>query len=173
LPAGSLQMGAPTFAWVIQVSRDGRYGRVPIPYRGTGRTGWIGLRGLPRSHTAITVVADLSQHQIRVERLGKVILRMKAATGSPATPTPRGNYFVTDRVPFSRGSVYGSFAFGLSGVQPLLASRWPRNQLAIHGTNDPGSIGRSATEGCLRVSERNLARLERLLRLGTPVIIQP
>ena len=170
--AGSLQLGSPTFAWVISVTRNGKYGRVPIPYTGRSGTGWIRLRGLRRSHTWITVVADLSKHLIEVKRRGKVILRIQAATGAPGTPTPTGRYFVTDRVPFSAGGPYGTFAFGISGMQPRLASQWPRNQLAIHGTNNPGSIGRSLSSGCLRVSERSLAQLKPLLQLGTPVIIQ-
>jgi hypothetical protein len=79
---------------------------------------------------------------------------------------------VTDRVPFARGSYLGSFAFGISGIQPRLPPGWSGgNQLAIHGTNDPSSIGRSVSAGCLRVSEAALARLKPLLRLGTPVVI--
>ena len=173
MPATSPQFGFRTYAWVVSVSANGKYGRVPVPYRGRGGTGWIPLRGLHRVHTAITVRADLSRHQITVERLGKVILRMKAATGSRWTPTPPGRYFVTDRVPFYRGSSYGSFAFGISDFQYRLPAGWHGgSQLAIHGTNDPSSIGRSVSAGCLRVSERSLALLKPLLRLGTPVIIQ-
>jgi lipoprotein-anchoring transpeptidase ErfK/SrfK len=107
-----------------------------------------------------------------VERLGKVVLRLKAATGAPSTPTPPGLFFVTDRLAFSAGSIYGSFVFGISDVQIHL-SNWPHNQLAIHGTNNPGSIGLSASSGCLRVSERSLALLKPLLGIGTPVVIQP
>jgi hypothetical protein len=173
MPASSPQFGFHTFAWVISLSSNGKYGRVPVPYSARGGTGWIPLRGLHRLRTAITVRADLSRHQITVERSGKVILRMKAATGSPSTPTPPGRYFVTDRVPFYRGSSYGSFAFGISGFQFHLPAGWHGgSQLAIHGTNDPSSIGRSVSAGCLRVSERSLALLKPLLRLGTPVIIQ-
>jgi lipoprotein-anchoring transpeptidase ErfK/SrfK len=173
MPAASPQFGFRTFAWVISVSPNGRYGRVPVPYSPRGGSGWIPLHGLHRIHTAISVRADLSRHQITVERLGTVIFRMRAATGSRWTPTPIGRYFVTDRVPFYRGSSYGSFAFGISGFQYRLPAGWHGgSQLAIHGTNDPGSIGRSVSAGCLRVSERSLALLRPLLRLGTPVIIQ-
>jgi lipoprotein-anchoring transpeptidase ErfK/SrfK len=45
--------------------------------------------------------------------------------------------------------------------------------LAIHGTNDPSSIGNSVSAGCLRVSERSLVRLKPVLGLGTPVIVEP
>jgi lipoprotein-anchoring transpeptidase ErfK/SrfK len=68
----------------------------------------------------------------------------------------------------------GTFAFGISGIQPNLPPGWGGgDQLAIHGTNDASSIGRSASAGCLRVSEATLARLRRVLRLGTPVVIHP
>src|SRR6266542_4320708 len=82
-------------------------------------------------------------------------------------------YFVTDRVPFNPGGALGAFAFGISGIQPHLPAGWRGgNQLAIHGTNNPASIGSSASAGCLRVSRATLERLKRILILGTPVIIQ-
>src|SRR5207249_11728355 len=116
----------------------------------------------------------LSKHVVVVLRKGRVLYRFHAATGAPNTPTPTGRYFVTDRVPFPRTSSYGSFAFGLSGIQPHLPSGWSGgNQLAIHGTNQPSSIGHSVSAGCLRVSQRALRELKPLLALGTPVVISP
>jgi hypothetical protein len=85
-----------------------------------------------------------------------------------------GDYVVTDRVAFGSGSALGSFAFGISGIQPRLPAGWSGgNQLAIHGTNDPSSIGRSVSAGCVRVSEWSLAHFKPLLQLGTPVLIRP
>jgi lipoprotein-anchoring transpeptidase ErfK/SrfK len=75
-------------------------------------------------------------------------------------------------VPFAVGSALGSFAFGISGIQPRLPAGWSGgDQLAIHGTNQPWSIGQSVSAGCVRVSERTLARLRPLLAYGTPVVI--
>ena len=52
----------------------------------------------------------------------------------------------------------GSFAFGISGIQPWLPAGWSGgNQLAIHGTNNPSSIGRSASAG-MRAGLRDDAR---------------
>jgi hypothetical protein len=173
MPASSRYFHVPTVAWVLRTAWHGRYGRVPLAYAGHRGAGWIDLRGLERSRTGVRVEADLSLHRIVVWRKGRVVLRVSAATGSPATPTPPGRYFVTDRVPFSASSVYGSFAFGISGIQTHLPAGWDGgDQLAIHGTNDPGSIGSSASAGCLRVSEWSLARLRPLLQLGTPVVIE-
>lgn len=174
MPAGSRYYGVPTVAWVRHLSRDFRYGLVDVPYVAARAQGWIALRGLSASHTGIRVEADLSEHRITVRRGDDVLFRAPAATGSPASPTPAGRYFVTDRVPFPAGSSLGTFAFGISGIQPRLPAGWSGgDQLAIHGTNAPWSIGRSASAGCLRVSEQTLDRLKPLLRLGTPVVIHP
>jgi lipoprotein-anchoring transpeptidase ErfK/SrfK len=173
LPSGSKYYDVAITAWVERVSPDGRWGRVEIPYVWPRRHGWIALRGLTRRHTDVAVHVDLSEHRITVTRAGRTLVVTPAATGSSASPTPPGEYFVTDRIPFS-GGYLGTFAFGISGIQPKLPPGWSGgNQLAIHGTNDPSSIGRSASAGCLRVGERALDRLKPLLQLGTPVIVEP
>ncbi len=173
MPSGSKYYDVPVTAWVEEVSPDGRWGRVEIPYVWPRRHGWIPLRDLARRTTNVEVHVDLSEHRITVETFGRVRFGMPAATGTSASPTPPGEYFVTDRIPFSGGSL-GTFAFGISGIQPRLPPGWSGgDQLAIHGTSDPSSIGRSASAGCLRVSERSLDRLKPLLKLGTPILIAP
>lgn len=172
VPARSKYFGIPIVAWVETVSTDGRWGLVELPYTWPRREGWIRLRGLTREETRVQVDVDLSQHMVTVRKFGRVLFRAPGATGSSSSPTPIGEYFVTDRVPFSGGSALGSFAFGISGIQPRLPAGWSGgNQLAIHGTNNPSSIGRSVSAGCVRVSESTLDRLLPLLRYGTPVIV--
>ena len=174
MPAGSRFYDQPLSAWVLEVSDDGRYGLVPVPYAGRQVLGWIALRGLDLETTGIEVVADLSEHLIQVRRGGDLLFRAQAATGASVSPTPVGHYFVTDRVAFPEGGSFGTFAFGISGIQTHLPPGWTGgDQLAIHGTSAPGTIGTSASAGCLRVSERVLDRLRPLLRLGTPVTIVP
>ena len=171
LPDGSKYYDVAITAWVEEVSADGRWGRVEIPYVWPRRHGWIPLRGLARHTTDVQVLVDLSEHRITVTRSGATVVAMPTAIGAAVSPTPPGEYFVTDRIPFSGGSL-GTFAFGMSNIQPSLPPGWSGgDQLAIHGTNDPSSIGRSASAGCLRVGERSLDRLKPLLQLGTPVIV--
>lgn len=174
MPAVSPYLGTSHKAWVLEETPNGRYGRVTVPYSAPVRTGWIDLKGAELSRTAYSVHADLSEHTIVVKRLDGAIMRISAATGAAGSPTPTGRYFVVDLVPIPEGGSFGTYAFGLSGIQPNLPDGWTGgNQLAIHGTSDPGSIGTSASAGCLRVSERALDRLKPVLRLGTPVVIQP
>ncbi|HCP61410.1 MAG TPA: hypothetical protein DIU14_02930 [Actinobacteria bacterium] len=47
------------------------------------------------------------------------------------------------------------------------------NQIAIHGTNDPGSIGRGSSAGCIHVAAGPLQQLIPLLQPGTPIVITP
>ncbi len=174
LPGASRYYREPTVAWIQHVSSDGRFGRLTVPYTASARSGWIPLAGLRDSWSSIEVNVSLSRHELVVRRRGHRLFRAPSATGSPSSPTPPGRYFVTDRVGFPSGGYLGRFAFGLSGIQPRLPSGWTGgDQLAIHGTDDPSSIGRSASAGCVRVSHGTLERLRPLLRLGTPVIIRP
>ena len=172
VPAGSKYYGIPIVAWVEEVSANGRWGLVELPYTWPRREGWIRIKGLSRDTTRVQVEVDLSQHMVFVRKFGKILFRAPGATGASYSPTPVGEYFVTDRVPFGSGSPLGSFAFGISGIQPRLPAGWSGgNQLAIHGTNNPSSIGRSVSAGCVRVSETTLDRLMPLLKYGTPVIV--
>jgi lipoprotein-anchoring transpeptidase ErfK/SrfK len=172
--ASSKYYHVPIVLRVEATNRSETWGRVELPYAWPRVDGWIPLRGLQREQTFIHVEVDLSEHRVRVYKHDDLLYGVAGATGSWSSPTPPGVYVVTDRVPFSPGSALGSFAFGISGIQPHLPPGWSGgNQLAIHGTNDPSSIGTSASAGCVRVSEWALDRFKPLLRLGTPVIIHP
>jgi lipoprotein-anchoring transpeptidase ErfK/SrfK len=108
-------------------------------------------------------------------RGSRVLHAFVAAVGASDSPTPIGRFSVTD--PIATGDAsgpYGWYAFGLSGHQPNLPPGWSGgDQLAIHGTNNPASLGTAASAGCLRVSAAALAILKQALRPGTPVLIHP
>jgi len=170
--AASKYYGVPIVLRLDAMNAAGTWGRVELPYVWPRRDGWIRLAGLAREQTFLHVDVDLSEHRVRVYKRNELLYSVPAAIGAASSPTPPGHYVVTDRVPFPVGSALGSFAFGISGIQPHLPAGWSGgNQLAIHGTDEPWSIGTSASAGCVRVSEWALQRFEPLLRLGTPVVI--
>lgn len=45
------------------------------------------------------------------------------------------------------------------------------NDIGIHGTHLPESIGTRATEGCVRMSNEDVMELKELVSVGTPVIV--
>jgi hypothetical protein len=159
----------------VRTSRAGRWGRVVLPLRPNGRTGWINLRGLRTVRTSTWVRAALRPRRIWLMRGARPIASYSAAIGAASTFTPIGRFSVTDRVLTGDPSgPFGWYAFGLSGHQPNLPPQWAGgDQLAIHGTNDPASIGTPASHGCLRVSAAALTRLRGVLELGMPVVIMP
>jgi len=45
-------------------------------------------------------------------------------------------------------------------------------EYAIHGTNQPGSIGGFVSHGCIRMYNSDILELYRLVEVGTPVIVE-
>jgi lipoprotein-anchoring transpeptidase ErfK/SrfK len=45
-------------------------------------------------------------------------------------------------------------------------------EYAIHGTNRPASIGRFISHGCIRMYNRDIRELYRLVNIGTPVVVE-
>jgi len=175
LPAESAYLGSPMMAWVQTVSVDGAWGKITIPWgRSVGATGWVSLAGSPLGSIRTMIVTDLSDRTMRVYRGCDELFAVPSAIGAGGSPSPTGRFWVTDRIAVPRSQPYfGSFAFGLSTIQPHPPAGWTGgNQMAIHGTNAPSSIGTAASAGCLRVSERTLDRLKPLLAPGTPVVIK-
>jgi hypothetical protein len=47
-----------------------------------------------------------------------------------------------------------------------------RAGIGIHGTNQPQTIGRSASHGCMRTANWDVIRLSKMITKGLPVIIE-
>ncbi len=45
-------------------------------------------------------------------------------------------------------------------------------EYAIHGTNRPASVGRFVSHGCIRMYNRDIVQLFRMVSVGTPVIVE-
>jgi lipoprotein-anchoring transpeptidase ErfK/SrfK len=67
-------------------------------------------------------------------------------------------------------TIYGPWAFGTSAYSVL--SDWPGGGVVgIHGTDQPELIPGRPSHGCIRVPNRDIHRLARLMPIGTPVRI--
>jgi lipoprotein-anchoring transpeptidase ErfK/SrfK len=69
--------------------------------------------------------------------------------------------------PGPKGAVAG--AYGSWFIR--LKTGW--NGIGIHGTHDPTSIGKNVTEGCIRLRNEDLEKVKALVKVGTPVLIEP
>lgn len=172
MPAQSPYLKNATTAWIQSTTADRKFGRVIVPWAGKSVGGWIPLKGLSLSTTRIAVLVDLSERRTTVYRGGESIISATSTIGAPSSPSPLGRYFVTDPVA-NPGGTFGAYAFGISGTQPRPPAGWSGPaQMAIHGTNQPSTIGQAVSAGCIRLADPVLLRMKGLMRPGTPVIIQ-
>src|SRR6266540_4027251 len=119
------------------------------------------------------IVVDLSARRLTFFRNGRPVLHVPVAVGSSATPTPRGNFYVNQRVvPADPTGPFGPAALGISAFSPVLTHWAQGGPIAVHGTNDPGSIGRAASTGCIRVRNGVMRKLFAATPAGTPVSIR-
>jgi hypothetical protein len=169
--------GATTVFGVLAKQVDGRcravWLHVALPIRPNGATGWI--RGADVQelavHTRITV--DLSERRVRLYRQGKLVLSSTAAIGSSATPTPLGRYYVNQRlIPNDPNGPFGPGAVGISAFSDVLTGWTQGGPIAIHGTNEPASIGHAVSNGCIRLPNTVLRRVFATALAGTPVLIR-
>jgi len=157
--------------FMVRARRKG-WVRVQLPKRPNRSAGWVRRSEVRLSTTPYRVVIDRRRKRLTLLKRGRFAKRVQIAIGKSLTPTPRGRYFVTDVIR-SSDPFYGPYALGLSAYSPVLTSyAGGDGQLGIHGTNQPWSIGQSVSAGCIRVDNRTVRRLARLLPLGTPVVIR-
>jgi lipoprotein-anchoring transpeptidase ErfK/SrfK len=158
--------------WVERV--DGDWLGVPTPEVPDGQLGWIrdDRFALDISQTHFWITADVSARGLTLHYGDRILDRFPVSVGSPGSPTPLGNYAVTDGlVGRGLGPWYGCCLLALTGHQPNLPPGWiGGNRMAIHGT--PGSIGGASSHGCLRASDPDMISLFARVPLGAPVFIR-
>jgi hypothetical protein len=87
LPAAT-PLGAPTWLWVLRTTTNGRWGRVVLPLKPNGRTGWINLHGLRTVHTSTWIRASLHDRRIWLMHGSRPLASFPAAIGAVTTPPP-------------------------------------------------------------------------------------
>jgi hypothetical protein len=147
--------------------------RVRIPMRPNGRTGWVRDSALgPLIRVRTRLVVDRRRLRATLFRSGRRIWRSAIGVGTPSTPTPAGRFWIREKFRVANaGGSFGPRAFGTGGYSVL--SEWPGGGVVgIHGTNQPWLIPGRPSHGCIRVPNRAIMRLARLMPVGTPVRIR-
>ena len=116
---------------------------------------------LPVAPSPIEIIVNISAKRLTVYRNGRVFRQYVVATGKEETPTPTGVFTVINKQ-VDPGGPYGTRWLGLS-----------LRGYGIHGTNDPSSIGKSASNGCVRMFNEDVEELFSLTPVGTVVRILP
>ena len=141
-----------------------------------GTVGWVRKTDAALAKAApthISIRVDLSRRSLQLMDGRKTIRRTTVGIGRPGSPTPTGRFSITDKLSgASYGPYYGCCILALSGHQTNTPAGWQGgDRLAIHGTNNPASIGVPSSAGCLHADADDLRYLMRRVPLGTPVFI--
>lgn len=148
--------------------------RVRLPFRPTGTVGWVPESKLgPYQTVRPHLIINRTTLRATLVRDGKVVFRARIGVGKRSTPTPRGEFYIRSRLSnFGSGSVYGPLAFGTSARSRTLTD-WPGGGfIGIHGTNQPNLVPGRPSHGCIRMRNADIRRLDKLMKVGTPVTVK-
>ncbi|MFT7473511.1 MAG: lipoprotein-anchoring transpeptidase ErfK/SrfK [Verrucomicrobiales bacterium] len=157
----------------LTTSNEADWHEVLLPVRPNGSIGWVRDQDVSLAAHNYRIRVDLADFRLRVTEGGVPIFDTVAGVASDNSPTPGGRYYLTElRAPTTPDTVYGSFAYGLSGFSETFETfNGGPGQLGIHGTNSPESLGTAVSAGCIRLHNDDVARLVTFLPLGVPVVV--
>jgi len=119
------------------------------------------------------IVISIPDRKLALLEDGRVVKVYPVAVGAPATPSPGGEFRVANRIPHP--TYYEPSpprrVIGPGAANPL-GTRWIGLTLkgyGIHGTNEPDSIGRRASHGCIRMHKQDVEELFELVHVGDVV----
>ena len=156
-------LGEPVDGWL----------EVMLPVRPNGSTGWVRANNVSLYAVDGEIHVDLSDRELRYTVDGVELFVSEVGIGSDYAETPTGTFFVTDRVTMNNpGSPWGPNALGLSAHSNTITEfNGGDGIIGIHGTDNPGSIGRNISLGCIRLPNEMITVLYPMVPLGTRVTV--
>ncbi len=156
----------------LVVGQDGDWLQVQVPVRPNGTTGWIHSSSVTVSNINHRVQVDLSDRSVIVWENDVIVLDTTGAVGRESAPTPLGSFYIRDIFEWNAESAYGPWVLALSSYSETIDQiNGGDAVVAIHGTNDPWSVGKAVSLGCIRLDNDMVTALAHLVGPGTPIEI--
>jgi hypothetical protein len=157
----------------IQDARGRTWIRVCLAQRPNNVTGWVIRSALADFHLLHTkLVVNRRWLRASLYDHGHRVFRARVGVGKPSTPTPAGKFWIREKFRVRGNPLYGARAMGTAAYSNTLTD-WPGGGVVgLHGTSEPGLIPGRPSHGCVRMRNRDIARLYRLAPLGTPLLIK-
>ncbi|MGG3468933.1 L,D-transpeptidase family protein [Neobacillus pocheonensis] len=122
----------------------------------------IQIPGLPEPSTIpFSIQISVGKRRLALFQSGRLMKIFPIAVGKMLTNTPTGEFVIVNRQ-FNPGGPFGVLWMSLS-----------KHGYGIHGTNDPSSIGKAVSHGCVRMYNRDVLQLAGMVPNGTRVTISP
>ncbi|CAH8709890.1 L,D-transpeptidase [Paenibacillus thiaminolyticus] len=107
------------------------------------------------------IIVDLSDRMLYLLDGNRVVRSYPVGIGKMVTRTPTGEFTIINKQ-YNPGGPFGALWMGLS-----------KPHYGIHGTNDPSSIGRLVSHGCIRMYNADVLELSSYVPVNTRVTIRP
>lgn len=147
-------------------------------------TSTMSMNGYHAENPTVAIV-DKGSHSTYVLQLQKDkiarVLTVSNAIGTTEKPTPPGRYRVLRKEKFPRWIPPATIDKKQKPVAPynethknplgVAAIFLDKDELALHGTNAPAQIRKSASHGCVRHSNADISRLYGMVERGDTVMI--
>lgn len=127
---------------------------------------------------AIRLVVQRGKRRVLVYRGTTVLAKYPIAVGKTGWETPTGNFKVLTK---EENPIFKSFKTGMiieAEPDNPLGVRWigiwsdGKTQLGFHGTDQPESIGQAVSHGCMRMHNKDVVALYKLVEMGTAVKVE-
>jgi len=157
----------------IDISPRSSWYRVRLPILPNNSIGYVRKSDLSPLFSVNThLYINRGATTATLKRNGQVVFKTRIGVGKSYWPTPRGEFYVRDKLTNFNNPFYGPLAFGTSARSAVLTD-WPGGgYVGIHGTNEPQLIPGHISHGCIRLRNAAILALARLMRVGTPITIR-
>ncbi|MGB1681189.1 MAG: L,D-transpeptidase [Acidimicrobiales bacterium] len=170
--ANPIPSGGP-LVFLVEDLADLNRMEVLLPTRPNGSFGWINGSDVRLTRHNYAIEVRLDDFLLILYERGLPIFEATVGVARENAPTPLGRYYTTELLrPPRPDSVYGAYAYGLSGYSETFTTfAGGDGQLGIHGTNDPDSLGTNVSSGCVRLHNDDVTYLVETvgLPIGVPV----
>lgn len=120
----------------------------------------IVIPGLPNpADLPYHIDVSINNRRLRLYKNGSLQKEYPIAVGRMLHGTPTGNFIIINKAP-DPGGPFGTMWMSLS-----------KQYYGIHGTNNPSSIGKAVSKGCIRMYNKDVEELSRTIPIGTSVYI--
>ncbi|SFK21964.1 LysM domain-containing protein [Halobacillus dabanensis] len=118
------------------------------------------IPGLPNpADLPYQIEVSINNRRLRLYKSGSLQKEYPIAVGRMLQGTPTGNFIIINKAP-EPGGPFGTMWMSLS-----------KQHYGIHGTNNPSSIGKAVSKGCIRMYNKDVEELSRTIPIGTSVNI--
>jgi len=118
------------------------------------------------------IVISVPNRKLAVVEGGAILQVFPVAVGADGSPSPRGSFEIVKRL--EQPTYYHPGQVIPPGANNPLGPRWIGLNVkgyGIHGTHAPGSVGKAASHGCIRLKNRDIVKLFAMVEVGDTVEI--